>query len=116
MLPLDLTQITEEKQETHILTTATPTEKQDIACNCVAYARTFRPDIPLKNASDFVPATTTPYAGAIALMHYPSGAWHLAYVAIVENGRVFLRHANVEHCKETVEWMDAKNSRIQGYF
>jgi len=104
-------------EESHIeKTTINQSENRDIRCNCVDFVRQFRKDAPSINASDYVPNSDTPVIGAIAVMRYPSGASHVAYVKDVKNGQVLLRHANVVHCKETVEWMDVHNPRLQGYF
>ena len=88
---------------------------EGLACNCVEYTRQHRPDIPLKNASQFTPATTTPFAGAVAVMRYASGAHHIAYVEAVAEGMVLLRHANVVHCELSTEWRDTNDWRILGY-
>ena len=89
---------------------------ESVLCNCVAYTRLFRPDIPSMDARDFSISTSTPTKGSVAKMRYPSGAWHLAYVAEVSEEKVLLWHANVTPCKETKEWMDARNPRILGFF
>lgn len=106
----------DEKQETAISTT-TPTQipEQDIACNCVAWTRIFRPDLPNINAEDIRPTSDTPWPGAVAIMRYQSGAHHVAYVSGVVDGMVHLHHANVVPCHVTDEWMPVDNSRLLGY-
>ncbi len=86
-----------------------------VLCNCVQYLRTHRPDAPDINASEYAVSTTTAYAGAVAVMRYPSGASHVAYVEAVEGDMVLLKHANVIPCKETIEYMSVDNQRILGY-
>lgn len=111
----------EAKQEVeHIVTkeeiheeTVTP----DIACSCVRYAHTKRPDIPLIDAEDHVISTTTPFVGAVAKMYYPnSGTWHLAYVEYVdlERGLAIVDDANYEPCKVTRRWITLPY-RVVGY-
>ena len=87
-----------------------------VLCNCVEYTRQYRPDLPSMDAGDFAISTTTPSVGTVAKMRYASGVWHLAYVADVKDGNVLLYHANVIPCKESQEWMDARNWRILGFF
>ena len=90
-------------------------EYGNIACSCVDFVRQYRSDIPSMNADRFVPATTTPREGAVALMHYPhSGAWHLAIVLDFGEGWVRLRDANYEPCKVTERVVQLPD-RIVGY-
>lgn len=90
-------------------------QKAALLCNCVLYVLQFRPDLPHRDASTYIPATTTPFVGAVAVMRYPSGAHHVAYVTEVTSTHVYLRHANVTPCTETAEWMSRSNFRILGY-
>jgi len=86
-----------------------------VLCSCVDYVRLHRPDIPSQDAVKFVPATTTPRVGDVAVMRYGSGASHVALVALVDGTRVFLRHANVIPCQESSEWRERDDWRILGY-
>jgi hypothetical protein len=90
-------------------------QQESVACNCVSFVRQYRPDAPHINASDYTISTTTPYAGAIAVMRYPSGASHVALVVSVTETHVELLHANVIPCKVTNEYMDVDNPRLLGY-
>lgn len=95
--------------------TVHPSENGGITCNCVDYVRLYKPDLPSMDASQFKVSTTTPFIGAIAVMRYPSGARHVAYVRDVVENQILLYHANVEPCKERIEWMDVANPRLLGY-
>lgn len=112
---IDLQDRYEQREVAHIEKTQHVDTDNKVLCSCVDYVRLHRPDIPSQDAVHFVPATSTPFVGAVAVMRYPSGASHVAVVALVEPERVFLRHANVVPCKETSEWMDIDNPRLHGY-
>lgn len=87
-----------------------------VACSCVAYARTRRPDIPSMDASLFVATTTTPYVGAIALMYYPrSGLYHLAYVEDVGDGYIVLSESNYVTCTIGTRRIELPHNRVIGY-
>jgi hypothetical protein len=90
-------------------------QQESVACNCVAFVRQYRPDAPNINASDYTISTTTPYAGAIAVMRYPSGASHVAIVVSVTETHVELLHANVVPCEVTNDYMHVDNPRLLGY-
>lgn len=73
-----------------------------VACNCVAFARTKRPDLPGMDARNYRISTTTPFIGAIAKMYYPhSGLYHLAYVIDFGDNWVELIDANYKTCQVT---------------
>lgn len=92
------------------------TTQGSVLCNCIDYVRLHRTDAPPINASEYVATTSVPFIGAVALMTYASGASHVAYVADVRNGQVLLYHANVEPCKERIEWRDVTDWRLLGYW
>lgn len=120
LFPLDITQAPEETSaavHTEEVKVERMTTKQNAAtaCNCVATARTRRPDLKPMDASMYKPSTTTPFMGAIAVMRYPSGVHHIAYVENVGKGYVDLYNGNVEPCKITRERMYIPNKRIKGY-
>ena len=90
-------------------------EYGNIACSCVDFVRQYRADIPSMNADRFVPATTTPREGAVAIMYYPhSGQSHLALVLAVEGDKITLRDANYEPCMVTERTVTLPD-RIVGY-
>jgi hypothetical protein len=89
--------------------------REDFTCNCVFFVRQYRPDAPNINASDYTISTTTPYAGAVAVMRYPSGVSHVAFVVSVTETHVELLHANVVPCQVGSEFMEVDNPRLLGY-
>lgn len=96
-----------EKQEAPIT--------NNVACNCVAFVRSKRPDLPLLDASMFRPSTTTPFIGAVALMYYPhSGLWHIAYVEEVGDGYITIQDANYSPCAVTRRTIRLPD-RVRGY-
>lgn len=97
-----------EEKTVHITT-------DSILCSCVSFVRQWRPDIPLMDASRFVPATTTPSLGAVAVMYYPnSGMSHLAIVIAVDGDTITVRDANYRPCRETVRTITLPD-RVVGY-
>ena len=116
IIPQDITAVIDETSETvHREKIETRDVPHTVACNCVLTAKTRRPDIPLIDASMFVPSTTTPFIGAIAVMRYPSGAHHVAYVEGIGDGYVDLYHGNKEPCQITRERISFPNKRFQGF-
>lgn len=95
--------------------TAHETTRVAIACNCMAYARQYRSDLPDVNASDLTPTSATPTPGAIALMYYPqSGLWHVAYVEEVGSDWIRIVDANYSPCAVTRRTIHLPD-RVKGY-
>ena len=95
--------------------TAYEETREDIACNCMAWVRQYRPDLPDVNASDLTPKSATPTPGAVALMYYPhSGMWHVAYVEEVGDGYITIQDANYSHCAVTRRTILLPD-RVRGY-
>lgn len=95
--------------------TAHETTREAVACNCMAFARQYRHDLPDVNASDLTPTSATPTPGAIALMYYPhSGMWHVAYVEAVGEGWLRIVDANYSPCAVTRRTIKLPD-RVRGY-
>lgn len=87
----------------------------NVACNCVSFVRSKRPDLPPLDASMFRPSTSTPFVGAVALMYYPhSGLWHVAYVEEVGSGWIRIIDANYSPCAVTRRTIHLPD-RVKGY-
>jgi hypothetical protein len=120
MRPIEqILQQAEAKQDVAIEEKTTH-EEQSTKCTCVSYARTRRPDLPNINASDMVPATTTPYVGGLTLFYYPhSGESHVAYNEVVDIERklVLVAECNYIPGKIGKRWirLDDPMNRVTGH-
>lgn len=103
ILPQDLTAVIDETSETvHREKIETRDVPHTVACNCVALARTKRPDLPGMDASMYKISTTTPFIGAVAKMYYPhSGLYHLAYVVDFGKDWIEILDSNYKPCEVT---------------
>lgn len=88
----------------------------EVACSCVSFVRQYRPDAPLIDAYRHTVSTTTPSPRSVAVMRYPSGVSHVAFVVSVTDTHVELLHANVVPCEVTTEMMERSNPRLLGYY
>lgn len=87
-----------------------------IKCSCVRYAELQGAPIPIKDARDIVPATTTPYIGGAVLEYYPhSGEHHVAYITDVSTTTITVREANYVPCEIGTRVIPRDSKRIVGF-
>jgi hypothetical protein len=102
------------------ITPTVPDDKQstvgsEVGCSCVRFVTQYRKDLPVQDASRYVATTTAPSVGAVALMVYPSGSWHVALVTGVSDEGVAIAETNYRSCEFGTRTIPHDYSRLVGY-
>lgn len=97
--------------------TAHETTRADIACNCMAFARQYRPDLPDVNASDLIPNSDVPVVGGGVLFFYPhSGLSHIGIVENIEGDHITVIESNFKPCNITRRVIPVDERRVVGFY
>lgn len=90
---------------------------REVACSCVAYARTIRPDIPYINASDISPNIDHPVDNGAVLFFYPnSGLYHIAIIDEVGTSTLKIKESNMKSCTISERVIPKNDIRIIGFY
>jgi hypothetical protein len=88
-------------------------------CSCVSTAISMGANIPLKDASRFIP-NSPPRVGAVALFYYPNSKpeyqYHIGYVAVVGTDSFLLKEGNYKKCEYGERWVSFTDPRLRGFY
>lgn len=84
-------------------------------CSCVKYARALIGNVPLQNASQFVPNTKL-HVGALAVFKYSSGVSHVAVVTSVKESSFTVKEANYKPCLTSTRNVSTDDEALIGFW